>query len=144
MKTKLFVLCLFLAAFAFIWPVTVPTSVTAAVAPEWKIPDTAKGFLGTLAGEVVSKIEGENTFVFKVKGVIKEAKESKAKNASKLKGEKALIFINNNFKDGIMTPDAFQIQFIKDVKKGTRLEVSVRSDGSSRLRMTEVPKVVKK
>lgn len=141
---KLFVICLFLAALAFLWPVTVPTSVTAAVVPEWKIPDTAKGFLGTLAGEVVSKIEGENTFVLKVKGVITEAKESKAKKSGKLKGENALIFINNNFKDGKMTPDASQIQFIKEVRKGAKLEVSVRSDGNSRLRMTEVPKVVKK
>src|SRR3989338_1845983 len=144
MKTKLFVFCLFTASFAFLWPVTVPTSVTAAVVPEWKIPAAAQGFLGTLSGEVVSKIEGENTFVLKVKGIANEARESKAKKSAKLKGEKALIFINNNFKDGKMTPDETQIQFIKEVKKGAKLEVAVRSDGNSRLRMTEVPKVIKK
>ena len=96
MKTKWFVICLCAAAMAFFWSVPVPTAVIAAVAPEWKIPEIAKGFLGTLSGEVVSKIEGDNTFVFKVKGVIIESMESMAKKSAGLKGENALLFINNN------------------------------------------------
>lgn len=136
---------MFVSAVAFfLTDALLPAPATMAQVHEWKIPEEAKGFLGTLEGEAFLTLAGENTFVLKVKGIVREDKESKAKKSDKLKGENALIFINNNFKDGRITPDERQLKFMKEVKKGDKLEVTVRSDAMARLRMTDVPKIIKK
>jgi len=143
MNKKFFGVCLCAATLGFFLPATHPTSATAAE-KEWNIPDAAKWFDGTIEGEVLSKDERENTLTLNVKKVVKETKASKAKKADKLKGEKAVLLVLMTFKDGRMKPDEKQIEFIKEVRKGAKLEVSVKSDGMARLRMTDVPKVIKK
>lgn len=144
MKRKIFGFCACVVALACFLPAARPmTAAAAEEKKEWKIPEDAKGFVGILEGEIISKNVEGLAYVLKVNRVLKTLEGNKAKKPDKLKNEKAVILIQNSFAGGKITPDEKQAAFLKEVKVGAKVEVSVKSDLSAKLRMSEVPKMVK-
>ena len=141
---NIFGFCICILAISCLTLAPSPLSAADAEKKEWKIPADARWFGGILEGDVVSKNVEEPSIVLKVKKVVKTLDGNRAKKADMLKGEKAVILTQPVFKDGKILTDEKLAEFVKEVKVGASLEVTVKSDGLGRLRMIEVPKAIKK